>query len=87
MAKTFQSFFAELLIRFYIVSKFNLSKTRFIIYYFIFFRIMVKKLNHEKINYNSWKRGNLSFRLSKLIKNSLLISTEEFINNKYDLKT
>ena len=30
------------------------------------------------------KRGNLSFRLSKLIKNSLLISTEEFINNKYD---
>ena len=32
------------------------------------------------------KRGNLSFRLSKLIKNSLLISTEEFINNKYDLK-
>lgn len=42
--KTLQSFFVELLIRFYIVSKFNFSKTRFIIYYFIFFlRIMVKK--------------------------------------------
>ena len=44
-AKTLHSFYEELLIRFYIVSKFNLSKVRFIIYYFIFFlRIMVKKL-------------------------------------------
>jgi hypothetical protein len=43
LIKTLEGFYAELLIRFYIVSKFNLSKMRFVIYYFIFFlRIMIK---------------------------------------------
>lgn len=45
LIKTLKSFFSEVLIRYYIVSKFNLSKIRLVIYYLIYFlRIVIKKI-------------------------------------------